>query len=371
MFRSTLLAALAFTTTLATPLFAQDTFAALQQKFRSEAQELGAKAPTREQQDALLTRHIAELAAFVTRALGDDRWNGRVMLADLLLIRGERDKAKEALSGIDEQQAPPLLLVSAATMAPHAGLPQLRERWINLAMERPAPLADRMAMARLLTLTLHEIDRGEMVFQKDLAAAKDDETRALIRFHRADTMRDREDLPDNAGWEELERLAKDLPGTYWGSVARDRMQAVQLRPNDNAIPFTARTVDGKEVSLTGAAGKVLVLVFWVVDDRDNVALWTELRAMRKKHEGKLQVVAINLDRELPMVTKAIAEQDIDVPVVADGKGIFNDVALRWFVEGPGVYVVGPTGKVEGLRLFVGTSDGRREFEDVITRAVPK
>ncbi|MCA8965564.1 MAG: redoxin domain-containing protein [Planctomycetes bacterium] len=363
--------ATALATPLATPLCAQDSFAELQQKFRSEARELGAKMPTREQQDALLTRHIGELSAFVTRAQGNDRWNGRLMLADLLLIRGERDKAKEALGGIDEKQAPALLLVSAAAMAPHAGLPQLRERWINLAMEREAPLEDRLAIARLLTLSLHEIDRGEMVFQKELAAAKDDETRALIRFHRADTMRDREDLADNAGWEELERVAKDLPGTYWGSVARDRMRAVQLRPNDAAIPFTAKTTDGKQVSLAGAAGKVLVLVFWVVDDHDNAALWTELRALRKKHGEKLEVLAVNLDRELPMVTKAITEQDIDVPVIADGKGIFNDVALRWFVEGPGVYVVGPTGKVEGLRLFVGTNDGRRELEDAITRAVPK
>lgn len=371
MSRQPLLAAVVLPFLLNGSLLAQESFAALQQKFRSEAQELGARMPSREQQEALLAKHIGELTAFVTRAQGDDRWNSRLMLADLLLIRGERDKAKEALSGIDDQQAPPLLLVSAAAMAPHVGLPQLRERWINLAMERAAPLEDKLAMARLLSLTLHEIDRGETIFQRELAAAKDDETRALIRFHRADTMRDREDLADNAGWEELERVAKDLPATYWGNVAKDRLRAVQLRPGDEAIPFAGRALDGKEVSSAKAAGKVLVLVFWVVDDRDNAQLWTELRSLRKKHGDKLEVVAVNLDRELPMVQKAITEQDIDVPVVADGKGIQNDIALRWFAEGPGVHVVGPTGKVEGLRLYAGTSDGRRELEEVIDRAAPK
>lgn len=364
MFRTHLLAALA----LAAPLAAQDTFAALQLKFRQEAQQLGAKQPTREQQDALLNKHIAELQTFVPRAAGDDRWNSRLMLADLHLVRRERDLAKAVLLDIDAEQAPPLLLVSAAAMAPHAGAPELRERWLAAALAREAPLEDRLAMARLLTLTLHEYDRGEDVFKQALAAAKDDETRALIRFHRADTMRDREDLPDNAGWEALDLLAQELPNTYWGNVAKDRMRAVQLRPSDAAIGFTARTLAGAEVSLAKYAGKVLVLVFWVVDDRDNQALWTELRSLAKKHGDKLAVLAINLDREVGMVQAAIKEQQIDVPVVADGKGIMSDVALRWFVEGPGVYVVGPTGNVEGLRLYAGTNDGRRELQTVIERA---
>lgn len=367
MFRTSLAVVLGF----ANLLPAQDeTFAALQLRFRKEAQQLTVPGlPSRAEQDQLLKRHIGELAAFVARARGDDQWNGRLMLADLQLVAGNRDAARQTLAAIDPELAPPLLLVSAAAMAPHVGLPDRREPWLEKALARPAPTEDRLAMARLITLNLYDAKRGDAVFAAELAAAKDDETRALVRFHKADTWRDREDLPDNAGWEELEKLAKDLPQTYWGKVATDRFRAVQMRNGDPAIDFVAKTRDGREVSLRGAAGKVLVMAFWVVDDRDNAALWAELRALQKQHGEQVQIVAFNLDRELEMVDKAITEQRIDVPVVADGKGVLGDVALRWFTEGPGIHVVGKDGKVAGLRMFLGTADGRREFTDTVAAAL--
>jgi hypothetical protein len=362
--------ALAALAALAGALPAQDeSFAALQQRFRTEAQQLGSSSPTREQQDALLAKHLGELNAFVAKARGDDHWNGRLMLADLLLVAGKREEARQALAGIDPAQAPALLLVNAAAMAPHVGLADRREAWLQAAIERPASSEERLAMARLLCLTLHDVTRGEQVFATELGKAKDDEARALVRFHRADTMRDREDLPDNAGWEELEKLAKDLPDTYWGGVAKDRFRAVQLRPGDPAIEFAATSLGGREFSLRAAAGKVLVLAFWVVDDRDNPALWSELRALQKKHGEQVEILAICLDRGSALVRGAVEAQRIDVPVAADGKGILSDAAVRWFVEGPGIYVVDKASKVAGLRLFLGTADGRREFADAVAAAL--
>ncbi len=366
---SRLLAA-ALTTAFITPLAAQDTFVELQQRFRLEAQQLGRTQPSRAERDALLGRHTAELQRFVDeRAKGDDRWNARLMLADLRLAGGDREGAKRALTGIEAKEAPPLLLVSAAAMAPHAGAPDLRETWITAALARPAPLPDQLAIARLLMLTLHEIERGEAVFAKALAAAEDDETRALVRFHRADALRDREDLPDNAGFEELEKLVKELPATYWAQVGKDRLRAVQLKVGDAAIPFAARTVDGKPVTLATYAGKVLVLAFWVVDDRDNQTLWPMLQDLQKQHGERLAVLAVNLDRDAAAAQRAIADQRIAVPVVADGKGPLGDLALRWFAEGPALFVVDGQGKIAGQRLFVGTADGRAEFLDTVMRAV--
>jgi peroxiredoxin len=318
----------------------------------------------------LLGRQIEVLRTFLTaEATGDDRWNGRLMLADLLLARGDRRGAGAALRGIDAAAAPALLLVTAATMAQHLDLRDLRDGWVAAAQQKVAPLPDRLAMARLLMTVLREIEAGEKVFAAALQAAGDDEQRAFVRWHRADALRDREDLPDNAGFEELDKLAKDLPATYWGSVARDRLRATQLEVGADAIPFRARLLNGGEVELATLAGKTVVLAFWSLADHDTPTLITTLQELRKAHGDKLAVISISLDRDPAAIQQAVKDFGIDFPVVGDGKGPQTDVALRWFVEGPVLHVIDGKGKVQGLGLHTGTADGRTEFRELVERCV--
>lgn len=350
-------------------LAAQEDFAALQRRFRQQAQELAAQSPSREQQTQLLTRHVEELSRFVAASRGDDHWNARLMLADLQLAGGLRDAARSTLAALDPAQVRPLLLVSATLMARHVGLHDRGQQWLEAACSKESETAERLAIARLLCVSLHEVERGERVFADELRKAKDDEARALVRFHRADAMRDREDLPDNAGWEELDRLAKDLPDSYWGGVAADRSKAVQLRVGDAALPFSVTTLDGKALSQKDAMGKVLVLAFWVLGDADNAALWAELNALHKQHGEHALIVAICLDREVELARAALAQANVRCHAVVDGKGILGDAAARWFVEGPGLYVCNRAGKLTGLRLFLGTADGRADWQTALTNAL--
>ena len=348
---------------------AQRTLAELERRFRDEVQQLAATSPSREQRQQQLDRHVERLRAFVAdEAQGDDRWNGRLMLADLELARGGRDAAAAALRGIDAAAAPGMVLVTAAAMAQHLQLTEQRDAWVAAAVGKDAPLPERLAMARLLMTVLGEITHGEAIFAKALQGADDDEQRAYVRWHRADALRDREDLPENTAFDELEALARDLPDTYWGGVAKDRLRATRIAPGDPAIDFRCRTLDGDEVTLAGLRGKAVVLAFWTAADFDTPRLVALLEELQARH-ADLAVLGICLDRDPEEIRRATRELGIEFPVVGDGKGPENDAALRWFVEGPVVHVVDKQGKVAGLGLIAGTADGRAELSDVVARAV--
>src|SRR5262245_59941002 len=86
---------------------AERTLADVQRAFAAQREALyaGDKTPTRDQELDLLRRQARELEAFVAHeAAGDDRWNGHLMLADLLLGLRERESALAALRGIDATQ---------------------------------------------------------------------------------------------------------------------------------------------------------------------------------------------------------------------------------------------------------------------------
>jgi peroxiredoxin/CheY-like chemotaxis protein len=347
---------------------AQRTLADVQRQFAAAVQRLGPR-PTREQQEELRRSLIPQLRTFLDQeAKGDDRWNGRLMLADFQLSLGDGKEAAATLRSIDAGEAPALVLLTGATMAQHVGLTEQRDAWVAAAVGKPAPLPDRLAMARLLLGVLHEPARSEELFAAALAAAGSDEEKALVRWHRADAMRDIEDpAKENLPFEELEKLAAELPGTYWGGVAKDRLRATRLRVGDEAIAFRAKTRDGAEIGSQGLLGKTVVLVFWSASDQDTPRLLTLLGQLRTRCGGKLAVVGVSLDRSDEAIGAAVKSLGIDFPVVGDGKGIETDVALRWFVEGPVVHVVDARGKVAGLGLHVGTTAGRTELVDLVER----
>ena len=349
---------------------AQQTLAEVEQKFRAEMQQLAANSPSAEQRQQLFARQATALRAFLTdTAKGDDRWNGRLMLADLEMMRGEPQAAIAALRGLDAAAAPALVLVTAATMAGHLRMAKERDAWIAAAIAKPAPLEDRLAMARLLMNAMHDVARGEKLFGDALLAATDDEQRAYVRWFRADALREREDLPDNAAFDELEKLAKDLPDTYWGGVAKDRHRATQLSIGDPAIEFHATTLAGEPASLAAQRGKVVVLAFWTQADYDTPGLVALLEQQVRAHPDTVCVYGICLDRQPDEIKKAVRELGIDFPVIGDGKGPLGDAALRWFVEGPVVQVVDRGGRIAALGLQTGTADGKQQLTDVIEHAL--
>ncbi len=360
-------ALLAFLCTFA-GLTAQQTLKGLEHRFRSEAQQLGQQA-SRDQRETLLNRHVSELRTFVAKnAKGDDRWNGRLMLADLELVRGKRADASAVLKEIDIAQAPAMVLVTGASMAQHLQMKELRDSWVKAAIKKQAPLMERLAMARMLMTVLQEVQHGEKLFTDAIANAEDDDQKSLVMWHRADTLRDREDLPENTGFDELEKLAKALPNTYWGSVAKDRLRATRLKIGDDAIPIAGMTTNGTPFATKAMRGKAVVITFFTALDYDTPTLLKLLAEQQQKHKD-LAIIGISLDHEVGMIKKSIKDLGITFPVIGDGRGAENDAALRWFAEGPVVHVIDKSGKVAGLHMHAGTKDSRGDLIEAIERAL--
>lgn len=356
---------------LGASLPAQKTLADVQRQFAEQARALDAQRPNRDQRIELIGRQAEALQKWLASdAAGDDRWNGRLMLADMQMARREREPAIAALQGITNE-APPLVLVSAAGFAQRLGMKGERDAWLAAALAKePAP-GDRLAMARLLAVVLHEFKASDELFAKALAAAGDDEQRAFVRWHVADALRDREDLPDNAAFDELEKLASDLPATYWGGVAKDLLRATKLKPGDDAIAFTAKTRAGDSFALAEQKGKVVVLAFWSAADPDVGNLVTALQGLRRAFPDKLVLLGVCCDPDPARIDAAIKGLGIDFPVVGDGKGFQTDAALRWFVSAPTVHVIDKQGKVAVLNQHAGTRTARADLEAAVTDAVKR
>ena len=360
---------------LASTALSQASLAELEQRFSRDHDQLYAndQRPTSEQRRKLTARHTKELETFLEQdAKGEDRWNGRLLLADLYLMQRQPDQAKAALQGIDTAAADPVLLLFAADMATQMRQQPLRDKFIAAAIEHAAqpstPLAERMEAGKILMTLLVEIDSGEKIFADALAQATDDEARAHVRWYHCEAIREREDLPENSYYMALEKLARDLPKTYYGSIAKDRGTASQFAIGTDAIPFTAKTTTGRELTLQSLRGKPVVLAFWSAADEGAQALVNKLEEL-KKQQPDLFVLGISMDDDPAAFQKACKALGASFPQICDGGGFAAELALRYHVEtAPTLIVLDRLGRIAGLNLHIDTRDVRDQLEAALERA---
>ncbi len=346
--------------------------AELRAAFERQWQALGQgdALPTLEQQQALLRRQAAELAAFVQHeAKGDDRWHGRLLLADLRQGLGDGEGAATALREVLAGDAGGPLLLAGAELAVRLGQQPLRDELVAKALARPASKADRMAMGRVLMTHLREVEKGEGIFAELLAAATDDEQRAEVLWHRASAFREREDLPENAYYQELEKLAKDLPRTRWGGIARDRLLASQFQPGSDAIPFRTALLGGGEFALMAHQDQAVALVFWHTGDPSAAELCAAITAQQKIAGERLAVLGIAFDEDCGKVAANCRALGVSWPQACDGGGWQGELALRYHVEtAPTVIVLDRQHKIVALNLHAGTESARADLAAAFARA---
>jgi thiol-disulfide isomerase/thioredoxin len=136
-----------------------------------------------------------------------------------------------------------------------------------------------------------------------------------------------------------------------------------------APQFSLQTVGGKEMSLAGEKGNVVVLDFWATWCPPCRASLPHLQAIHEDKDlaGKgLKVYAVNL-REDKAKAKDYAEQNhLTFPIPLDKAGA---VAQKYLVRGiPTTVVVGRDGKV--AKAFIGFGkDSEEKLRDAITAAL--
>ncbi|MGE3174842.1 MAG: TlpA family protein disulfide reductase [Planctomycetota bacterium] len=349
------------------------TLADLQRAFAAQfdAMYSGDQTPTRDQELTLRRRQVEELGSFLQHeAKGNDRWEGRLMLADMNLQLRQRDAAVTALAGMDTDGAPPLMLLAAADMALAIEAGELGDTLIQHALDREASLEERMEMAKVLMTRLRMVERGEAIFAAALGAAADDEQRALVRYYQCEAIREREDIPENSYYVELDKLAKDLPDTYWGGVARDRNQASQFSLGAPAIGFSATALDGSTQDLEALRGKAVLLLFWSALDPSSAELAATVAALQQAKGDDLHVLAVSVDPDPAAAGRAAKAMGAAFPMVCDGRGWRADLALRYHVESvPTLIAIDRQGRIAGLNLHADTKMAREDLTAAVTRAL--
>src|SRR5688572_9072906 len=145
---------------LALPVLAQQpaakrTFAELRQQLAERFRAAQSQEKPRAAVQAALTAQARELEQFLQdEAAADDAHNARLMLVDTYLNLGNREQAKKTLTALDTDNAPALALAAAAQFAEVLGLTEQRRAWVDAAIAKPAPFADRMALGMHLMTAL-------------------------------------------------------------------------------------------------------------------------------------------------------------------------------------------------------------------------
>ncbi len=87
-------------------------------------------------------------------------------------------------------------------------------------------------------------------------------------------------------------------------------------------PFEGTGVDGKRVALKDFVGKVVVIAFWATWCVPCKKELPVLGALRKKHEGKLEVIAISIDdtSTRSRVRGTVRRYRWKMPVMVDANG---------------------------------------------------
>jgi thiol-disulfide isomerase/thioredoxin len=91
-----------------------------------------------------------------------------------------------------------------------------------------------------------------------------------------------------------------------------------LKERKAVDPITVRTIDGKDISLAGLRGKVVIVNFWATwcpPCREEIP---DLIALQSKYKDQLQVIGVSQD-EAPasMVAQFASEHAMNYPVVMD------------------------------------------------------
>jgi peroxiredoxin len=139
-------------------------------------------------------------------------------------------------------------------------------------------------------------------------------------------------------------------------------------PNEKAAALSGPALDGKTLSLSGFAGKVVLVDFWATwcdPCREEIPDLVKLRD-KLKDKG-FEVLGVSMDEDgAKAVKKFTAKQPISYPVALNGG---ERPPQGWVVPGlPTAYLIGREGQV--LKRWFGEKD-MTELEKDVTAALAK
>ena len=149
--------------------------------------------------------------------------------------------------------------------------------------------------------------------------------------------------------------------------AGDAALAAKYGPGDAVPDLSFKTLQGKELSLAGLRGQVVLLIFWASWCGPCVEEIPELKKVCAQFGGRddFVMIGVSLDRSEARLAEFIKEQKLDWPQVFGGKGWDSGPAGAFGVPAiPATFVIDQAGKVAGVNLR------GRALPDMISTLLP-
>jgi thiol-disulfide isomerase/thioredoxin len=152
------------------------------------------------------------------------------------------------------------------------------------------------------------------------------------------------------------KLSSTIKQTKTGQKFGGQIQQfLAVLPGKQAPDFSLPDPNGKLIKLSDFKGKYVLLDFWSSYCKPCRALHPELKALYAalKPTGKFEILAVSADRTKAPWVKAIADDQITWPQVADltNPGRNKVVELYNITFIPAQYLIGPDGKILDIKVL--------------------
>lgn len=165
------------------------------------------------------------------------------------------------------------------------------------------------------------------------------------------------------------------PGTEAARIAEIRLHADNLTIGSKAPPFAVEALDGTRITSARFPGKVVLIDFFSVADRDSVAERAAIKKLYDSYQAQdLEIISVAMDVEADRWTVMSAANTFGMcwPIAFDGKGPSTAVARMFGVQAvPARMLIGRDGKVAEDRAWKLTPDAIDMTVQALLRAPAK